>query len=118
MFREAVEEYLKAAPLAGFTSDQIAALRGAFEKSGIDGYFQQRIEQFTKTGEYSPEHSDFQIAQLYARLGKKEQAFEWLEKAYAEHSDGMVRLKEELAFDHLRSDPRFAELVQRVGLPQ
>jgi hypothetical protein len=44
---------------------------------------------------------------LYARLGEKEQALEWLEKAYAEHSDGMVRLKKELAFDNLRSDPRF-----------
>jgi hypothetical protein len=55
---------------------------------------------------------------LYARLGEKDQAFEWLEKAYAEHADGLVHLKEELAFDSLRSDPRYADLLRRVGLPQ
>ena len=58
------------------------------------------------------------IAELYSRLGEKDQAFEWLEKAYAQHFDGLVRLKEEVGFNNLRSDPRYADLLRRIGLPQ
>ena len=61
--------------------------------------------------------SRLQIAALYARLGETDAAFEWLEKACAAHDDEMVRLKEELGFDNLRSDPN-ADLLRRVGLPQ
>jgi hypothetical protein len=46
------------------------------------------------------------VAELYARLNEKDAAFEWLERAYLEHSDGLVRLKEEVGFDNVRSDPR------------
>jgi TolB-like protein/Tfp pilus assembly protein PilF len=51
-------------------------------------------------------------------IGDKDQAFVWLEKAYAEHSDTLTVLKVEPGFDSLRSDPRFADLVHRVGLDQ
>jgi DNA-binding winged helix-turn-helix (wHTH) protein/TolB-like protein/Flp pilus assembly protein TadD len=114
MFREAVEEYLKDLAQSGFTPDKIAALREAFGKSGIKGYLQKRIEQL-KAGP-QPEGEAITIAGFYAQLGDKDQAFQWLEKAYAEHSDGLVRLKEELAFDNLRSDPRFTDLLRRIGL--
>jgi serine/threonine protein kinase/Tfp pilus assembly protein PilF len=116
MFSEAVEEYLKGFAEGGFTADKIAELREAFARSGIKGFYQKLLEQF-KAGPQT-EQDKVTIAELYARLGEKDQAFEWLEKAYAEHSDGLVRLKEELGFDNLRSDPRYADLVRRVGLPQ
>jgi hypothetical protein len=58
------------------------------------------------------------IAVVYAELGEKDQAIHWLEKAYAERSTFMVSLKTEPSLDSLRSDPRFAELLRRVGLPQ
>ena len=54
---------------------------------------------------------------LYASLGDKDQAFAWLEKAYEERSDVITVLNEERALDPLRSDPRFLDLVRRVGLP-
>ncbi len=58
------------------------------------------------------------FALIYAALGDKDQAFAWLEKAVAEHDLFTARLKVDQRFDNLRSDPRFAELVKRVGLPQ
>ena len=58
------------------------------------------------------------IALIYAGLGDKDQAFAWLEKAYDEHSFNMTWLKVEPRWDSLRSDPRFADLVRRIGLPQ
>lgn len=53
----------------------------------------------------------------YAGLGEKEQAFACLEKAFAQHDAGLTELKKEVPFDDLRSDPRFRELMRRVGLP-
>ncbi len=57
------------------------------------------------------------IAELYARLGEKDKAFEWLEKAYQERAR-LVYLKVAPGFEGLRSDSRYADLVRRVGLPQ
>jgi predicted negative regulator of RcsB-dependent stress response len=57
------------------------------------------------------------VANIYAALGDKDQAFEWLEKAYTARSPTLRSLKIGTAWDPLRSDPRFADLLKRVGLP-
>ena len=56
------------------------------------------------------------VALVYAGLGEKEQAFEWLNKAYDERSHWLVWLKLDPRWDNLRPDPRFAKLVRRIGL--
>ena len=58
------------------------------------------------------------IAFDYAVIGNKEQAFAWLEKAYAEKAGSLQYLKTVHALDALRSDPRFVNLLKRMGLPQ
>jgi hypothetical protein len=58
------------------------------------------------------------IALIYAGLGENDEAFAWLEKAYDEHSFSMTWLKVEPSWDSLRSDPRFADLLRRMGLQQ
>ena len=60
----------------------------------------------------------YYMALVYAGLGEKDEAFDWLEKAYQEHSWELVGLKVHPGFDPLRSDPRFQDIVHRVGLPQ
>jgi eukaryotic-like serine/threonine-protein kinase len=60
--------------------------------------------------------SPYAIATLYATLGDKERAFELLERVYQERSYYVVFLNVDPALDSLRSDPRFANLLQRVGL--
>jgi serine/threonine-protein kinase len=57
------------------------------------------------------------IAYIPVGLGDKDGAFAWLEKAYDERSDTLVFLKVEPRYDSLRADPRFADLLRRVGLP-
>jgi TolB-like protein/DNA-binding winged helix-turn-helix (wHTH) protein/Flp pilus assembly protein TadD len=58
------------------------------------------------------------LVNVYIGLGDREQAFVWLEKAYQERSNYLAFLKVFPIIDPLRSDPRFADLVRRVGLPE
>lgn len=62
---------------------------------------------------YVPE---FYLATLYTALGKKDEAFEWLNKAFEERANGMSVLKATPLFDDLRSDPRFYELLKKLKL--
>ena len=62
--------------------------------------------------------SPFRIAYVHIGLGEAGHAFDWLQKAIEARDWQMGMLKVEPAFDGLRSDPRFAALVERVGLPQ
>jgi hypothetical protein len=56
------------------------------------------------------------MAEIFAQLGRKDEAFAWLEKAYEERSFLMMYLKVAPKLDPLRSDPRYADLLRRVGL--
>jgi len=57
----------------------------------------------------------FFLAQIYAGIGEQELAFEWLEKSYEAHEVEMIWLKIEPQFNSLRNDPRFSDLLRRVG---
>jgi len=61
--------------------------------------------------------SPYDLAVVYAGLGEKDQALEWLQKAIEERSGGLLVLKVEPVFDSLHSDPRFADLLRRMGIP-
>ena len=56
------------------------------------------------------------FVRLHVRLGDKEQAFAWLEKAYEERTRLIFAIKVDPLFDDLRSDSRFQDLLRRVGL--
>jgi eukaryotic-like serine/threonine-protein kinase len=58
----------------------------------------------------------YELAHAYVKLGDKKQAFEWLEKGERERADCMAWLLSEPWMDPLRSDPRYREIIQRVGL--
>ena len=56
------------------------------------------------------------IALVYIALGERDQALTWLDKAYQQHSPMMTWLKIDPRFDSIRQEPRFQELMRRVGL--
>jgi TolB-like protein/DNA-binding winged helix-turn-helix (wHTH) protein len=59
----------------------------------------------------------WELALIYAGLGEKDRAFEWLERAYKVHDKGMCFLKVDPPLDPLRSDPRFQDLLRRMNFP-
>ncbi len=123
MFGEAVEQYLAALAVSGLPEADLAQLKQAFSKDGIKGYFRKRIEQLSGgpttpygNGGVRPENMT-EIAGAYARLGDKDAAFAWLDRAFPQRPYGLVRLREDVTFDNLRGDPRYADLLKRIGLP-
>jgi len=65
-----------------------------------------------------PAYDPVNVATEYAFLGDKNNAFVWLEKAYQLHESNLEELKSAPEFDSLRSDPRYADLIRRIGFPQ
>ena len=82
----------------------------AFRTSGWRGAVMEQI----KTAESNPDPGYFQLACMHAKIGNKDKAFEYLEKAFGERSFQISVLQVEPQFDALRSDPRFADLTRRV----
>jgi tetratricopeptide (TPR) repeat protein len=60
----------------------------------------------------------YHFAAVYTALGENEIAFDWLEKAFEERSNGLIFLKVDPVFDPLRDDPRFQDLPRRMNLPE
>jgi len=58
----------------------------------------------------------YSFAYVYAALGDKEQAFQWREKSFQDHAPEIAEIKVDPAFDSLHTDPRFSDLVKRIGL--
>ncbi|HVS81527.1 MAG TPA: tetratricopeptide repeat protein [Pyrinomonadaceae bacterium] len=119
-YEEAIAEHEKALALAGGDAPQVwsamtGQLEGANQTLGEKGYWQKRLELTKKLYEQHAATAEA-VAEMYAIVGDKEQAFAWLEKSYQQHEDFLVFLKIQPEFDALHSDPRYADLLRRVGL--
>ncbi len=115
MYAEAVSEELKVHALRGASPEQIESLRNAFAASGIRGFWEKSLA-WEKRQPNHPRY--FTIARLCVRLGRRDEAFHWLEKAYEARYPNMPNIKIAAVWlDPVRSDPRYADLMRRVGLP-
>jgi len=115
MKADAAAEFRKALDLSEGDSNELAALGYAQAASQQTAEARRTLDELTKRSQdtYVQPAS---IAAIYAGLGDKNQAFAWLEKAYADRSAWLVNLKVDPFFASLAGDPRFADLLRRVGL--
>ncbi len=114
-YEESIAEQQKAVSLSGGDAKQKANLGTAYAMSGRRAEAEKvlgEVEKVSRQRYVSP----YYVAMIYAALGEKEQAFAFLARAYAERSRRLVFLKVNPVWDSLRSDPRFVDLVRRVGL--
>jgi len=107
---QAIEYYLKA--FSGLPAE-LSLRRAAFQKSGLKGYWQEDERLRRRRQE---EIDAVYEAMYYAHQGENDKAIEQLQLAYQQHSDGLQYLKVEPVYDGLRGDPRFNDLVAKVGL--
>jgi serine/threonine protein kinase/tetratricopeptide (TPR) repeat protein len=115
---EAIAEYQRAQQIVGGAiAEPLASLGRAYALQGKKREAQKAIADLR---EFSNRNhvTSYYFAMIYAGLGDKDQAIAALDKAYDQRSWYVVLLAVDPKVDNLRSDPRFKELVQRVGLPQ
>jgi eukaryotic-like serine/threonine-protein kinase len=112
--KEAVAERAKILSLSG-SPEFAASIEEDFSKSGYKGVLQSWLDGLTEISKHGYV-SAYSIAEGYMRLGQKDRAFEWLEKAYEDHDSGLVSIAVEPVFDPIRSDPRFKDIVRRMKL--
>ena len=89
-------------------------LRKSYQSSGMRGVWKALIEDQLK----SARPFSYDLARWYALLGDRDQAFYWLEQEYQTRRFFLVFVKMEPAFASLGSDPRYTNLLRRVGLPE
>jgi TolB-like protein/DNA-binding winged helix-turn-helix (wHTH) protein/Tfp pilus assembly protein PilF len=115
MDKEAVAELQKAVRLSGGSPISIADLARAYVASGEMNEAVKLLSDLKKSSNTSFTNAP-QIAMIYASMGDNDQAMHWLERAYEERFNPSVLLRS--GFDPLRLDPRFGELMRRIGLPE
>ncbi|HXM49264.1 MAG TPA: tetratricopeptide repeat protein [Pyrinomonadaceae bacterium] len=116
MYKEAIGEFQQAANNSNRAPLAIISLGHGFAASG-NKVEAQRVLAELKDLSRRQYVSPYGVAMIYAALGDKEQAFQSLEKAYAERNTELVFLKVDPRADPLRADLRFQELVKKVGIP-
>jgi serine/threonine protein kinase/TolB-like protein/Tfp pilus assembly protein PilF len=129
MFEEAITERQRAATLAGESAEEVGRrallLRSAYARKGAQAYWQERLQLAMKDAKQSKDlpyeltdSSPYRLAVLNARAGRNEAAIGLLQKALNERDFGLYYLKTAPALDGLRSDPRVASLMLRIGVTQ
>ena len=117
MYDEAVAEYTKSQAVSILPPETVQKLKDVYARSGWKAYLQMSIDLLMHDSQRTV-FPPFAIASFYARLGNNDEAIKALEKGYEEREFRMTLLSVSAEFDGLRSDPRFRELVRRMGLPE
>jgi TolB-like protein/DNA-binding winged helix-turn-helix (wHTH) protein/Tfp pilus assembly protein PilF len=115
MDKDAVAELQEAVRLSGGSPICIADLARAYVASGKMNEAVKLLNDLKKRSTASFTNAP-QIAMIYASMGDNDQAMHWLERAYEERFNPSILLRS--GFDPLRSDPRFKDLMRRIGLPE
>jgi TolB-like protein/DNA-binding winged helix-turn-helix (wHTH) protein/Tfp pilus assembly protein PilF len=124
---EAVQELMKAEELFGMSRERLAELRKAYHESGEKGYWRKMLEFCREASKQSRTFGspsgygsidyfqNAEVAWVQVRLGEFNTAFETLERALEKHDTNIIYLKVDPFWDAIRPDPRFQNLLRRMG---
>jgi TolB-like protein/DNA-binding winged helix-turn-helix (wHTH) protein/tetratricopeptide (TPR) repeat protein len=116
-FALAIPELRKAVDLSHGTPLMVSALAHAYAREGNKEEAEKLLADLVRQSK-KQYVSPYYFAVVYVGLGENEKAMEWLEKAFADRSNGLVFMRVEPELDSLRSDPRFLALQQKLKLPE
>ncbi|HXG68716.1 MAG TPA: protein kinase, partial [Blastocatellia bacterium] len=115
MHEQAIAEFRRVRQLSGDNPRMIAALGHAYAVAGRKAEARQTLDELLEWSKRNWVPS-YDLAVVYTGLGDAEQAFAWLEKAIVERNEYLCYLGVDPRFDPLRADPRFADILRRIGL--
>ena len=121
MYDKAIQEFQKTVALSSVSLASSAKYRGSLSHAyAVSGNRSEALNILEELKEESKQRyvPPLIIAEMYTGLGMKEQAFEWLEKAYDVRDGNMILLKVWPVWDPLRDDPRFHDLLRRMNFPE
>jgi len=124
MYAEAVEQALIKFRLEGMSPEQLEKYKEIYRQNGWKGFCRRSLEDHLKyrqevlAKDKNAYLSEADLGLIYARLGEKEKAIEYLTKGYEERDDELKWLNGDHEFDFLRDDPRFKELLKKIGLSE
>jgi len=113
-YDKAIAELQKARELDESPST-LALLAETYARAGRRGEAQRLLAELLQQRKLKYVDA-YYLAEVYAALGDREKAFQTLDEAYNERSSNIVWLKSDAKFDGLRSDPRYVDLIKRIGL--
>jgi hypothetical protein len=114
-----VEEAIHELETAAATDRSVTILEwlgGAYAAAGRTADARKIIAELTSRAE-KRYVCPYEVATVYAGLGDKDSAFEWLHKGVEERADCMPWIQADSKIDPLRSDPRYAGILRAVGFP-
>lgn len=116
MYDKAVQADLKDLAENGVPLADLNFFRKAYARGGWRGYWKARIQRLLPLAKKLP--VGYALGAAYARIGDRDDAFRWLNRAADQHSIWATILPVDPQMDSLRSDPRFPALLHRIHLPQ
>jgi len=117
-YETAVEEGEKADALAGDDADTNLALADLYAQAGQRDKAMPIMRKYLDIGQSGGFVPPLTMAGVYAVLGDREQMYQWLDKGIEARSLGMLRLDVAEVVDPYRSEPRFQEILRKIGLPR
>ena len=115
MYKETVDAFVKTATLFGEPVDCAEEMREAFNQNGITGVWLKRLEQY-ETRPHLKDYPTYLKSLVPIRLGYKDTSLAMLNQAYQQRDRGIIYAKYEPFLEPLRADPRFQDLIRRIGL--
>ena len=115
MYDEAIDEMQKAVAFSGRSTERLAGLGHCYAAAGKKASALEILDELNRLSK-DRYVSPYCVAMVYASLDQNDKAFAYLEEAYEERNPNLIELNTEPAFDRLRRDRRYGELVRRIGL--
>ena len=116
-YRDAVAPAQALMRQKGASAEDLASIAQESPEAGLKAYYEWNVKYFGARQERG-DPAGMALALMHIRLGNRDEALTWLQKAFDARTGGLTFLAVEPRMDPLRTDPRFAELLQRIGLPR
>ena len=113
---ESIAMRLKSETAWGATPKDLAVIRRAYQKFGLRGYWRHELDVERARGTDNAPYKACWMGEVYAHLGEKKRALEYLNRAFQSHCYGLQLLNVDPVYDSLREEPAFKELISRLQL--
>jgi tetratricopeptide (TPR) repeat protein len=113
-YSEAIGEFRRALELSQGDTNELAYLGQAYAAAHQEADARKTLADLKERSQQTYVQP-LAIGLIHALLGENDQAFDWLQKGFDDRSTGLVYLRVDPVYDGIRGDPRFGELVRRIG---